>query len=161
MKSQLLLSLLGAWIINISISSASPLVLQEPVGPTPAESHAPRGCLVVYSATDQKNDGDVSYFYHTGYTIYTMDGKVLQNVANHISVHDENPERVLLPVGTYKVEAESDKDGTVIVPVVIQGGRTTKVNLESSSNINNPKTADAAVKTPSGQIIGWRAGQKS
>jgi len=89
-----------------------------------------QGYLEVYSATDEFDDGGTSYYAHSSYAIYTIDGKVFKNVENHISRSDELPEIVALPVGSYIVEARSDRDGYVRVAVVIKAGRRTTLNLE-------------------------------
>jgi len=91
-----------------------------------------QGSLVVYSATDAFEDGDLPYYAHSSYTIYTADGKVFKNVENHISRSDEIPEVVTLPVGSYVIEARSERDGYVRVPVVIKAGRQTIVDLNST-----------------------------
>jgi hypothetical protein len=89
------------------------------------------GSLVVYSATDAFDDGDVPYYAHSSYTIYTADGKLFKNVENHISRSDEIPEVVILPMGTYEIEARSERDGYVSVRVVIKAGRQTILDLDS------------------------------
>jgi hypothetical protein len=91
-----------------------------------------QGSLVVYSATDAFEDGDVPYYAHSSYTIYTADGKLFKNVENHISRSDEIPEVVKLPVGSYVIEARSERDGYVRVRVVIKAGRQTIVDLDST-----------------------------
>ena len=91
-----------------------------------------QGSLVVYSATDAFEDGDVPYYAHSSYTIYTADGKLFKNVENHISRSDEIPEVVTLPVGSYVIEARSERDGYVRVRVVIKAGRQTIVDLDST-----------------------------
>lgn len=90
-----------------------------------------QGSLVVYSATDAFDDGDVPYYAHSSYTIYTADGKLFKNVENHISRSDEIPEVVKLPVGSYVIEARSERDGYVRVRVVIKSSRQTIVDLDS------------------------------
>src|SRR5215510_3464793 len=90
-----------------------------------------QGSLVVYSATDAFNDGDVLYYAHSSYAIYTTDGKLFTNVENHISRSDEIPEVVTLPVGSYVIEARSEKDGYVRVRVGIKAGRQTILDLDS------------------------------
>ena len=92
-----------------------------------------RGSLVVYSATDPFDDGDVLYYAHSSYAIYTADGKLFKNVENHISRSDEIPEIVILPVGSYMIEARSEKDGYVRVRVAINAGRQTILDLDSRS----------------------------
>src|SRR6266513_3263158 len=89
-----------------------------------------QGYLEVYSATDEFDDGGVPYHAHSSYAIYTTDGKVFKNVENHISRNDEIPEVVALPVGSYTVEARSERDGYVRVPVVIKAGQRTILDLD-------------------------------
>ena len=91
-----------------------------------------QGSLVVYSATDAFEDGDVPYYAHSSYAIYTTNGKLFKNVENHISRSDEIPEVVTLPVGSYVIEARSETDGYVRVRVVIKAGRQTIVDLDST-----------------------------
>ena len=84
----------------------------------------------MYSATDQFNDGDVLYYAHSSYSIYTIDGKFFKNVENHISRSDEIPGVVTLPVGAYTLEVRSEKEGYLRVHVVITAGRRTILNLD-------------------------------
>src|SRR5438874_12434465 len=63
-----------------------------------------QGSLVVYSATDAFEDGDVPYYAHSSYAIYATNGKLFKNVENHISRSDESPEVVTLPVASYVIE---------------------------------------------------------
>ena len=90
-----------------------------------------QGSLVVYSATDAFNDGDVPYYPHSSYAIYKTNGKLFKNVENHISNSDEIPEVVTLPVGFYVIEARSERDGYVRVRIGIKAGRQTILDLDS------------------------------
>jgi hypothetical protein len=90
-----------------------------------------QGSLVVYSATDAFEDGDVPYYAHSSYAIYATNGKLFKNVENHISRSDEIPEVVTLPVGSYVIEARSEREGYVRVRVVIKAGRRTILDLDS------------------------------
>jgi hypothetical protein len=90
-----------------------------------------RGSLVVYSATDEFEDGEMPYYAHSSYAIYTTAGKLFKNVENHISRNDEIPEIVILPVGSYVIEARSERGGYVRVRVVIKAGRQTILDLDS------------------------------
>jgi hypothetical protein len=85
----------------------------------------PQGYLMVYSATDQFDDGGVLYYAHSSYSIYTTDGKFFKNVGNQISRSDEIPTLVMLPTGSYTIEARSESRGYVRVPIVITAGRRT------------------------------------
>ena len=90
-----------------------------------------QGSLVVYSATDAFEDGDVPYYAHSSYAIYATNGKLFKNVENHISRSDEIPEIVTVPVGSYVIEARSEREGYVRVRVVIKAGRRTILDLDS------------------------------
>jgi hypothetical protein len=89
-----------------------------------------QGSLQVYSATDAFEDGDLPYYAHSSYTIYTTDRKIFKNVENHLSRSDEIPEVVRLPVGSYVIEARSERDGYVRVRIVIKAGRQTILDLD-------------------------------
>ena len=88
------------------------------------------GYLMVYSATDEFNDGDIIFNAHSSYSIHTTDGKLFKNVENHMSRSDEIPALVTLPPGSYTVEARSENNGYVRVPVQIRPGRQTIVDLD-------------------------------
>lgn len=90
----------------------------------------PQGSLMVYSATDEFDDGGVLYYPHSSYTIYATNGKLVKSVENRISRSDEVPEIVTLPLGSYLVEARSEKDGYVRLRVVIKAGHRTTVDLD-------------------------------
>ena len=91
------------------------------------------GYLLVYSATDESSDGDIQFYAHTSYVIYTADGRFFRNIENHLSRTDELPERVSLPPGSYNIEAQSTRDGYVRVPVTVRPGRSTIVDLDGGS----------------------------
>jgi hypothetical protein len=90
----------------------------------------PYGYLTVYSATDRAEDGDLPYYPHSSYAIYTMDGMLFKQVENHLSATDETPDSVSLPIGSYVVEARSDNSGYVRRPVTINSGQRTILDLE-------------------------------
>jgi hypothetical protein len=89
-----------------------------------------QGYLKVYSADDVVRDGDARYFPHSSYTIYTIDGRLFENVKNHRSAEDEVPEVVALPVGTYTVIARSERGGYVGMLVVIKEGQQAILDLD-------------------------------
>jgi hypothetical protein len=92
---------------------------------------ANQGYLQVYSATDEFDDGGLSYYAHSSYAIYTNDGKLFKNIENHISRSDEIPEVVALPVGYYTVEARSETQGYIRMRVIIKAGQRTTLDLDS------------------------------
>jgi hypothetical protein len=88
----------------------------------------PQGYLTVYSATDRFEDGELLYYAHSPYAIYTIDGRLFKRVENHLSASDETPEMVSLPIGAYIVELRSEKGGYIRTPVAINEGRRTILN---------------------------------
>jgi hypothetical protein len=156
---------LAAWLIAgilpLAASCTASRVVIGPVGPQPltAEAPAPTGYLKVYTATENHNDGDVHYFPHTSYTIYSEDGKtVVKKVANGINIHDEDPSLVQLPDGKYIVLAEAEHSGMVRIAVIIEPGQLTKVDLQYGwKQRTAPGNAADWVRLPNGQIVGWRA----
>jgi hypothetical protein len=114
-----------------------------------------QGYLKVYSATDEFNDGGLAYYAHSSYTIYATDGKVFKNVENHISRSDEIPEIVALPAGAYMVEARSEKDGYVRVPVVIKAGQFTVLDLDLGEG--HGRTVTLTLVFAPGKTTGWFA----
>jgi hypothetical protein len=77
-------------IVQLAFCFGGPTVTQ-------AGEELPQGYLMVYSAPDQFDDGGVSYYAHSSYSIYTSDGKFFKNVENHISRSDEIPALLMLP----------------------------------------------------------------
>lgn len=88
------------------------------------------GQLTVFSATDRSDDGGLEYYAHSSYAIYTVDGRLFKRVENHLSATDETPDMVSLPIGSYVVEARSEKDGYIRTLVTIKEGRQTVLNLD-------------------------------
>ena len=122
-------------------SIAGPTVTQAkekgPLSPGPVRpglnhgTELPQGYLMVYSATDAFDDGGLSYYAHSSYSIYTSDGKFFKNVENHISPSDEIPALVMLPAGSYTIEARSESRGYVRLPIVITPRRRTILDLDT------------------------------
>ena len=128
-----MVTLPGLYLCTLAVVQAG---ARDPLFPGPVRpevdyrTELSQGYLTVYSATDQFNDGDVLYYAHSSYSIYTIDGKFFKNVENHISRSDEIPEVVTLPVGAYTLEVRSEKEGYLRVHVVITAGWRTILNLD-------------------------------
>ena len=93
-------------------------------------TESPQGYLKVYSAIDRFKDGDARYFPHSSYAIYTIDGRLYENVRNHRSADDEVPEVVALPVGTYTVVARAERGGYASMLVAIKEGEQVILDLD-------------------------------
>ena len=116
--------------------------LRSPVGPElDHRTESPKGYLIVYSATDPFNDGEVPYYAHSPYSIYAADGKFFKHVENHISLSDELPSVVTLPTGSYTIEARSENRGYVRVPIVIAAGRRTIVDPDHEQTVRRLEKA--------------------
>jgi len=100
------------------------------IHPVSADYRTDSGYLMVYSATDEFSDGDLAFNAHSSYSVYRPDGTLFKNVENHMSRSDEIPERVRLPVGSYTVEARSEKDEYLRIRVVIKTGVLTVLDLD-------------------------------
>ena len=147
-------------------TTSLPVTTLGAVGPARGSSFAGNvpGRLCVLTATTEYNDGDTMYYPHGEYTIYRANGSRVRSVENHTSSRDENPATVSVLPGIYYVVADSESDGRVKVPVCISGGEITVVDLEGPRALGRhdvPVEAARAVRTPSGQIVGWRAGSQA
>ena len=134
LRAALLIVLLA---LCLSGSTATQAAGNELLSPGPVRpgnldyrTELPQGYLKVYSATDEFNDGDARYFPHSSYAIYTIDGRLFENVKNHRSAGDEVPEVVALPVGTYAVVARSQRGGYAGMLVVIKEGQQAILDLD-------------------------------
>ena len=116
------------------------------------------GYLKVYSATEQFDTGDNTYYYpHTDYVIYDAGGRVLKCVRNHVGIMDEDPALVRLPAGSYKVAAEDSGYGRIRVPVVVESGQTTTIHLDRAWDPPAHAAASELIRLPDGEYVGWRA----
>ena len=182
MKRVSSLTLAGAMIWLTGCASAPREVAVTPVGPAPTDitHQAGNGSLVIYTARARadvdpnmeewlwNNDyGKNEFLYetaHTGYTIYTRDGKVLQHVANARSRDDDTPTVVALPAGSYRVEAEAISCDSsrvrVLMPVVVKPGQATLAYLEGGWRPEGEYRQAELARLPCGRAIGWRASEQ-
>jgi hypothetical protein len=134
LKATLLIGLFGWCLSGPTGAQAGG---KDPLSPGPVRprnlddrTELPQGYLKVYSATDRFNDGNAWYFPHSSYAIYTIDGRLYENVRNHRSADDEIPEVVALPVGTYTVVARPERGGYAGMLVVIKEGKQVVLDLD-------------------------------
>jgi hypothetical protein len=123
-------SLIGSLAMAQDATGDSLFVGAMNIAPANDPPHSAEGYLLVYSATDPVDDGDLVFNVHSSYSVYTTDGKLFKNVENHISRSDEIPELVSLPVGAYIVGARSANDGYIRLRVVIKPGQRTTLALD-------------------------------
>jgi len=134
-----------------------PLVLEQPVGPEAmAAADRDAGALVVYS-TNEPNPDDSPNTPHTNYDLRTADGTFVRHVLNQSGAFGWKAATLPLPAGRYRVVATASYYGLVDVPVVIEAGRTTVVDLNRESPARGRTAAAAAVRLPSGRVVGGGA----
>jgi hypothetical protein len=163
-----LLMAVGLASLAVACMTQQPVVFSHAVGPNPmgqTESTS-MGFLTVYtemytySARNTYPLTDMTYYsVHTDYRIYDTGGHLLENINNAAAYHEPTPNTVALPPGRYLISGYTDGDRLVKVPVVIESGPTTIVNLETNHNKRfRGATASEVVRSSDGQIIGWSAG---
>jgi hypothetical protein len=135
------------------------------VGPAPQISGTGvTGTLVVFSAyaVTSPGVGDFEHRHHySDYEILSEDGNILQTVHNDRGTVMKEVSRVQLPAGKYRIVANANGYGTVIVPVVIATNQTTLLHLEGGYSWPSDAALNQAnsVRLPDGEIVGWRASE--
>ena len=157
MKTKIIVFANAAIILLLSGCASKPVAITS-IGPEPTSQKAyfPKGYIQVFSDTEEHVIGDGPPFYpHTGYNIYDQAGNRVLYVANHIGNMDELPTLVQIPIGNYKVVAESSAFGRVTVPVVIQSGKSTVVHLDRGWRPSSNMFPNEVVRLPDGEAAGW------
>jgi hypothetical protein len=155
-----LLLALFCWAGSLMAGCHSTLVIQTPVGPEPlaAQTAGSNSYLLVFSAKEARGDGDDPIYYqHSDYRIYDPRGKRVKYVGNSAGHFDQAPRRVQLPPGRYTLKARAECYDLVVVPVVIESGRTTVVHLEKEWKPASSLQKSELVNLPGGYVIGWSA----
>lgn len=144
-------------LTSLGACSAPTVIVRTPVGPAPPLAQRRIGKLIVYSATYTPTVEQSEYSVHTNYTIATPNDKVIERVDNATGTFNSKPASVALPPGEYHVRAQYDGGGFVVVPVVIEPGKTTIVDLDGEALPQHPDTNPDKVRLPDGHVVGWRA----
>jgi hypothetical protein len=140
-----------------------------PVGPNPVgvRKDGSEGELQVFSRLvsqkddqNQAGDGEPIWHAHTDYSIYNLNGKLVQHVDNTIGHYAERPTRVALPAGTYLVKAQAQDYLRVEVLVTIAPGRTTSVHLDDKWKPSTDEPKKEVATAPNGNPVGWLASSK-
>ena len=117
-----------------------------------------KGFLQVYSATHPVDSGGIIYQPHSSYSVYSIEGKRLWGVINHVGQDDNRPMTIQIPPGFYFVYAESDRFGQLKVPVFVVGNKTTVVYLEGAGMPHADGIPESQlVRLPDGRVAGRRA----
>jgi len=150
--------LIAALGIPLLAGCCSTPIKLDSVGPAPTSTYVPSGWLKVFSATKTVPDGDSTYYYpHTGYRIFTESGRLLEYVPNHVDPVDESVTLVKIPAGKYKISARSEPYNMVVVPVLIQAGKTTEVHLGAHWKAPANAFTNQIVYFPDGRPVGWKS----
>lgn len=142
-----------------------PIVLRDPVGPLHSHrgSTGMQGTLIVYSATRVATSDQSEYPVHTAYTIYDPGHNIIRRVDNMAGLFSQEPAKVSLPAGAYRVKALAVDSGYVDVPVVIEPRRTTVVDLDGTALPQGARaSADSRgngpwIRLPNGHVVGSQA----
>lgn len=136
-----------------------PVVINEPIGPMKqiVDDSRSGGSLIVYSDVQSAPSDQPFDTPHSGYLLYTAEGRLLQRVNNRKSFFSYDPATLELPVGRYRVTARAANFGFVSVPVVIQEGLTTVVDLNQDVLPRRLAANGSWVRLPTGQAIGSRS----
>ncbi|MFO1475931.1 MAG: hypothetical protein U1F98_04685 [Verrucomicrobiota bacterium] len=142
-------------------ASRAGVVLHQPVGPghpQTASRSRRQGELIVYSAPEAADPANAYQVSHTSYKILAPDGKLLRRIDNRCGSFYSQPVTVDLAPGQYEIEAQAVNAGRVIVPVLIEDGRTTVVDLDETQFPQDvPKDSPDWVRLPNGIVIGAAA----
>lgn len=166
------------WLAGCA-SAPTRIAVVQPVGPAPAGSTGASsdGQLQVYSAREKApldlnaqeyfwntDFGRNDFLYepaHSGYSLFTADGNLLNRVRNARGWSDGKPAMVTLAPGVYRIEAEVETDNgalvTAEVPVVVKPGQTTIVRLDRDWKPSAKQVErHELVQAYDGRFIGWR-----
>ncbi len=164
-RTKVMFGLLG--VVPLVVSCASPPLALAPVGPNPSVigTSVDSGGLQVFSelvqeSDDQNQAGDGAspfWYQHSGYSIYTAEGKLVKRVDNTVGHYATAPRVVALPPGRYTVQARAKGWRAVAVPVEVARGRTTRVHLDENWQPPPGTLKNEVVSAPSGAPVGWRA----
>ena len=139
--------------------TALPAVGPDPTAQNGAQRH---GRLEVYTAYATRTDNQYKLpSAHTDYTVFLDDTWFSKRVHNSRNVDHGRPQLVMLSPGTYNVSAQaSAANGAtfhIVLPVVIEAGRITKVYLDGQWRPRDLSTSAQLVRLPSGEPVGWSA----
>jgi hypothetical protein len=110
----------------------------------------------VYSAPRVGTYAQSEYPVHTDYTIYSRDDKVVRRVDNRAGSFYQDPATVSLRPGVYRLKALTERGGFVVVPVIIEAGKTTVVDLDGTAIPQHSQAEGQWVRLPDGHIVGWQ-----
>lgn len=152
-------SLVAVALLSGCLSAPVSRVATEPVGPIGGANRmnlsTGPGELIVFTQTEDINDGGISYTRHTAYSIENQEGNTVRQVVNRAGNTDQSPTTVSISAGSYVVRARADGFGLVAVPILIAPNQLTAVYL---SREPRPKglaiPPGQEVTLPDGRLVG-------
>ena len=150
--------LLGALVLSGCAAPRGTEFLQAHTSRESADAPPPvpeSGALVVYSATFAATAEQSEYPVHTDYTIAATNDTVIERVTNRTGPFGAYPVKVTLPVGHYHVRAQYLGGRFVVVPVNIQPGKTTVIDLNDRPLPQGNDSTRQPIHLPEGTVVGW------
>ena len=121
-------------------------------GSSASPAEAGFGDLMVYSATFAPTLEEGEYPAHTDYTVATPSDKPLQHIINQTGSFDRRPATISLASGEYHVRAQYQRGGFITVPVIIEAGKTTILDLDGAPA---SRGSSDPIRLPNGTVAGW------
>jgi hypothetical protein len=164
MKPYHAFALLSGIVFLAGCASFQSGLILDAVGPAPNGKRVlgTNGVLMVYSAFDPHAHFNGSPYrrYHSDYKILSEDGKLLETVHNDVGGVTQDPKRIELQSGRYRVVARANAYGWITIPVVIEAHCITTIHLEGGASwATDDALATNSVRFSDGRIAGWRASQ--
>jgi hypothetical protein len=165
MKLNRIIIITGAGLLLAGCVTPPKSLVLDTVGPAPSaakNTDEANGNLTVYTAYQASADFNSRDPYRREYTDYKIlrpDGTIEKQVHNSSGSILQRPQQVALPSGNYRVVAQANSYGEVIVPVMIAGGQDTLVHLEGGFWWPNQHVFNEtnAVRLPDGEVVGWKS----
>lgn len=107
-----------------------PLLVRNTIGPQlVGVNRQADGNLIVYTATQVSGYTGSEFPVYSPYRLYSEASVAPRKIQNRAGSFDADPQVVSLPPGEYRVEGLAEGAGEIAVPVRIEAGRTTVVDL--------------------------------
>jgi hypothetical protein len=115
------------------------------------------GELLVYSATFTPTLEEGEYPAHTDYSIATTNDQPIERVSNQTGSFDKRPATVSLAPGEYHIRAQYDRGGFVTIPVVIEAGKMTTIDLDGRAMPKGGSPAAEPIRVAGEKVVGWKS----
>ncbi len=153
------LGLLAVSLLSGCLSAPTSRLVTAPVGPIGGANRmnisSGPGELIVFTQTEDINDGGISYSRHTPYSIENETGQTVKEVTNRAGSTDQTPTTVSIASGSYVVRARADGFGLVAVPIQVAPNQLTAVYLDRTTRPKGLSIPEGQeVRLPDGRLVG-------